>query len=576
MKNCLVIDCESNCIVHKKLVNAEIEYPRLVNVKEIPEIPYEVRKILGDLNLTIDQLNYLKTLIQFLKSDRQYLVILGDRGRGKSTCLVLTALILTLVYKFPYISIIIPDEKIPKSMINTLTKILKDLEIDYKIVNNKIEFNDHIIDFVTPTKVNYLGFILIDEAARIGIARIRKIFSKTTKAILSTTIHGYEGTGKAFQLMLLRELENKSIITELKTPIRYGINDELENWLYKTFLLKTVEKNFEIVDYEDVNFIKLEQNYLIENYDKLREVFSILTNAHYRTEPDDLLTLIEAPHHEIYALTYKDNIVAVCQVTYENFNKVKIKDLISSRVKGLYILPKLVQYGSKEVSKLKCLRIVRIAVHTKFQRKGFGTILLKYVENLAKSKGIDLVGTIFSRFEVIDFWLKNNYIPVYLSPRFNRFTGEKNILFVKPLNEKSLKIIENTASDFKRRLLLLVSTVYRDVNPDIVAKLVQAIKFESKIKFGISSLQHRRIEYYLKYRGEIEYVQDVLQLKLIEYLLNNTNYIFNEVELSILIGKLLQGYTVNELSEILNIDRNRLRRLLRKSINKLIRVFTKT
>lgn len=51
-------------------------------------------------------------------------------------------------------------------------------------------------------------------------------------------------------------------------------------------------------------------------------------------------------------------------------------------------------------------RVSRIAVHEKIQRRGLGSRLLGYIEERARESGASLLTTMFSRHDVIPFWIK--------------------------------------------------------------------------------------------------------------------------------------------------------------------------
>lgn len=59
--------------------------------------------------------------------------------------------------------------------------------------------------------------------------------------MLSSTINGYEGTGRSLSLKLFASLKEKGNLEEVKlsTPIRYGSDDNIESWLMKLLLLNT-------------------------------------------------------------------------------------------------------------------------------------------------------------------------------------------------------------------------------------------------------------------------------------------------------------------------------------------------
>lgn len=87
-----------------------------------------------------------------------------------------------------------------------------------------------------------------DEAAAIPLQFVKDMFGPYN-LILSSTINGYEGTGRSLSLKLIQKLreQNKTggsrLLKEvsMNDPIRYGNNDVIEKWLYDLLLLDATE-----------------------------------------------------------------------------------------------------------------------------------------------------------------------------------------------------------------------------------------------------------------------------------------------------------------------------------------------
>lgn len=98
---------------------------------------------------------------------------------------------------------------------------------------------------------------MIDEAAAIPLPIVRNLLGNYT-IFMASTINGYEGTGRSLSLKLIKQLrdQNKIIKTNGKgdgysvggggrilkevcmtDPIRYAMNDPIEEWLNKLLLL---------------------------------------------------------------------------------------------------------------------------------------------------------------------------------------------------------------------------------------------------------------------------------------------------------------------------------------------------
>jgi len=92
--------------------------------------------------------------------------------------------------------------------------------------------------------------LIIDEAAAIPLPLVKQLLTGANYLVfLSSTINGYEGTGRSLSLKLLEQLRQQSAVLstatktttitnnrtlselELNEPIRYGIDDPVELWL---------------------------------------------------------------------------------------------------------------------------------------------------------------------------------------------------------------------------------------------------------------------------------------------------------------------------------------------------------
>jgi N-acetyltransferase 10 len=101
--------------------------------------------------------------------------------------------------------------------------------------------------------------LIIDEAAAIPITIVKQLMGPYL-VLLSSTINGYEGTGRSLSLKLIHQLReqnrmrpqygnNNPAVTgrqlkevTLDEPIRYGLNDPIEKWLNDLLCLKATEE----------------------------------------------------------------------------------------------------------------------------------------------------------------------------------------------------------------------------------------------------------------------------------------------------------------------------------------------
>lgn len=78
------------------------------------------------------------------------------------------------------------------------------------------------------------------------------------------------------------------------------------------------------------------------------------------------------------------------------------------------------------------LEINILWVKDEYRKKGIGTHILKYVEDIAKAKGATVAMLDTFDFQSVEFYLKNGYMPIGEIPNFPE--GHKRIYFSKRLD----------------------------------------------------------------------------------------------------------------------------------------------
>jgi N-acetyltransferase 10 len=158
------------------------------------------------------------------KSLKSTISLTAGRGRGKSAALGI-ALSSAIVHGFSNIFVTAPS---PENLITVFEFVFKGLDAlnykehtDYEILQStNPEFNhavvrvniyrDHrqTIQYVRPqdcAALTQAELLVVDEAAAIPITLVKQLLGPYM-VILSSTIHGYEGTGRSLSLKLLNSL----------------------------------------------------------------------------------------------------------------------------------------------------------------------------------------------------------------------------------------------------------------------------------------------------------------------------------------------------------------------------------
>lgn len=127
---------------------------------------------------------------------------------------------------------------------------------------NVFKTHRQFVQYILPHDYEKLGqadLVVIDEAAAIPLIYVKQLLGPYL-VFLSSTINGYEGTGRSLSLKLIQKLrEEKKVSLEngglkssggrvlkeitLNDPIRYSLNDPIEKWL-NDLLLLNVKKYF--------------------------------------------------------------------------------------------------------------------------------------------------------------------------------------------------------------------------------------------------------------------------------------------------------------------------------------------
>lgn len=539
-----------------------------------PSLPIRREHIVGDkiikklLDLAIndDQCRALKTLPSFLYSKHyKMLLVHGDRGRGKSGVLGLMAAYIIARNKGKYI---VTSRKLEgvQSFFKTLVLGLDKLEIKYDVIKRdnlicSVQSTRGTVSYSPPWRIQLERInkpLFVDEAASVGLARIRRWYIGFGKLIASTTIHGYEGSGRAL-LRYVNEYFRRTVIVKLRTPIRYYPGDPLEKTMYKIFHLDAEPPEIKEISIEQKNikYNKHAPDILAGNYRLLRNIYGLLVTAHYRNEPDDLVLMLDTDYFEIVSQDIDNELtIGVAQLRSEEYSySLEPHDRSTLLIN---VLSRIINL-SRITDKLKILRIVRIAVTPPLQRKGYGSKLLSFIEEEAMRRKYDCVGAIFSGFETLFFWLKNRYYPVYISPRYNRATGEKNIAVLKPLSSDGRKIAGLASSILLQKILHSGHIVYRDVGLEKIDAILNFMN-DMNIKLPDISIDCMRLDNYVKNLEKMYYenIVDIIH----KYLHILDLYKLDDLERRMLIGRVVQGKTIVELSKIYKLSPEKIGKII--------------
>ncbi len=548
--------------------------------------------------LTQDQVNVIKliedNLVPKPGKRRVALVITADRGRGKSSAIGIGIVgfinELLKVKNKVRIAVTASAPLSVQAFMELAGKTLDALGLKYRRISREgqvleIKGDRFSIEYWEPYTVLKLNVdaVVVDEAAGIPVPLLHKIWRRFKRTIYATTIHGYEGAGRGFSIRFLKKLREdkrtKLILYEMHEPIRYAPNDPVERFQFDVLLLDAepdplTNDDIKEIEKGEFEYVKYDAEYLFseEGERELRSLFGIFVLAHYRNEPDDLGRIADAPHHSVRAVRLRGSgkIVAALQLAEEGGLSDNIIDelLAGGKIPGNIIPDRLLKHlRIREFGKGIGWRIVRIAVHIDVQGRGIGTYALKKVVEEAVRRGYDWVGAGFGvSKELMNFWVKNGFYPLHMSPDRNPVSGEYTSLVIKPLTEEWVKLVDIGIREFAVKLIESLHSVYNDFEPNTLYLMFKDClrNREYASKLTLSEIQRSRLRAYVDGIMTFESVGDVMAILVKKALLNGWVSEIPELEASVCIARALQGADWGRIFDTLHVGKVKSIAILRR------------
>lgn len=446
-----IVDYDEDSEVLKALKSAEKDLVSLVDSIRSNHLVHTLLK----MTKTIDQAKVVLFMLDSLKNkgaktDKSDMVFLSSgRGRGKSAALGIsiagalglgngtiyiaaaTPENLTTVFQFIELAL---EELGYKKNLDFMVKLNKDnipLSLTLFTPDDRLNESGKVqkqrVIYITPdTKVHDADLIVIDEAAAIPLNKVKPyIFDNNSTLFVSSTIHGYEGTGRSLSLKLIEEVRKQTQRgtgtrslreVEMLIPIRYNTNDPIEEWLNSLLCLDaTIPRQLKnaMPHPSECNLYFVNKSTLF-SYNKsseafLKSIWSLFVSSHYKNSPNDLQLLSDAPAHFLAVLLgpidknskkadLPDVLVAM-QLCFEG--GVRQHTIEQNKNRGIRPAGDLIpwalseQFMNSDIFETFGVRVVRIAAHREATKLGYGSralqLLTEFFENkFLAEKQIDL------------------------------------------------------------------------------------------------------------------------------------------------------------------------------------------
>jgi tRNA(Met) cytidine acetyltransferase len=439
--------------------------------------------------LTQDQQTAVHAIFQVVSGHRNRpLVLTADRGRGKSSALAIATAQLILQANQRQTLLITGPHK------NALAVFFKQLQHccpqgDYQ--GNVFQWGEHKVCFVTIDELlkqkHQANLLFVDEASAIPVHLLTRLLGVYHRIVFSSTLHGYEGSGRGFSIKFLPQLKNvcpNSNQLHINQPIRWSTNDPLERFIFDCFLLSSPKKLTNLSHCSskfvlaDVDIQEISQQQLQTNEVLLVDIFAVLVTAHYQTSPSDLKLLLTNPQVRIFVSFYQQQVLAVALALVEGHaSTTQIKQLSQSerRLTNQFLPQSLyIHNGISSAFNYRYLRIMRIAVHPSYQQLGIGKRLLTQIKHYAQKQQFDILGTSFAATaELMSFWFTENYQVGRLGFTRDKSSGEHSALLLQGLNDQGNNQVKQIVEQFYQGLSFYLSSELSHLSAQLIERIIK-------------------------------------------------------------------------------------------------------
>jgi len=430
--------------------------------------------------LTADQVEAVRAF-EPLADPGNALVVEADRGRGKSSAAGLAAA--ALAEASSDVLVTAPQYRSAREVFARATALLDELGAlrgrDDPNTPRELRTDDGRIRYEDPETAartaRQADVVIVDEAAALPVG-VLEGFLDAPSVAFATTVHGYEGAGRGFSVRFRDRLAaSDHAVAELTVtmPIRYGASDPVESWACRALMLDAraaVDPLVTDATPSTVEYEPLPPERLLADERLLREAFGLLVLAHYRTEPDDLARLLDAPNVRVRALTHDGHVVAVALLAEEGDLPADLRASMyeGGRVRGNLLPDVLTTQLRDETAGIPVgQRVLRIATHPVARDRGLGSALLDGIaEEFADE--VDWLGVGYGATpELVSFWTDNGYRIVQLSTTRNDRSGEYSAIMLRPCSPDGEALASRHASWFLDRIESALSDPLDDLDVDV-------------------------------------------------------------------------------------------------------------
>ncbi len=499
--------------------------------------------------ITLDQAQAVAAIEHVVTGHRNRpLVLTADRGRGKSAALGIAAARL-LTNEVDYIVVTAPVMSSVASVFKHAAMVLGDASRE----GNTLVWRGRRIQYIPPDELLRTRpparLLLVDEAAAIPAPLLGNMLDHYHRVVFTTTVHGYEGTGRGFAVRFVGELNRRRPNwqkRQLVEPIRWAANDPLERIVRKMLWLDAepaADKAIGDILAGELEIALIDRQQLLQQPALMTQLVGLLITAHYRTTPDDIRLLLDAPNMDLVLARKGMVVVAAILFAREGGLEPELIDAIRQGVRRPrgHLMPQTLwaQTGNHALLARTGWRIVRIAVHPAAQRRGIGLRLLACLHSIAAEQGVDYLGSSFgATTDLLAFWQRASYLPVAIGWRRDASSGTHGLLVLRAINPDLVTMIEQDRDRFAEVLPTMLVDQLQQLEADVLGALLVFIGCRSN---GLQARDQQDVQDFVSGARGFEHCVAGLSAAAIDMLAQpQCSSRLSQQQREVLIGRILQ------------------------------------
>lgn len=285
-------------------------------------------------------------------------------------------------------------------------------------------------------------WLVVDEAAAIPAPLLHQLVSRFPRTLLTTTVQGYEGTGRGFLLKFCARFPHLHRF-ELQQPIRWAQGCPLEKMVSEALVFN--DENFTHTPQGNIVISAFEQTLWRSDPETPLKVYQLLSGAHYRTSPLDLRRMMDAPGQHFLQAAGENEIAGALWLVDEGGLSQELSQAVWAgfrRPRGNLVAQSLAAHGSNPLAAtLRGRRGSRIAVHPARHREGVGQQLI--ASALQYRPGLDYLSVSFGYTgELWRFWQRCGFVLVRMGNHREASSGCYTAMALLPMSDAGKQLAE--------------------------------------------------------------------------------------------------------------------------------------